>query len=588
MTHRRRSTKLLASLFALSLLAAACGDDDEEPAAEGGDTGGETGGGEATADCDTGVWQKDGVCLELTWQTVAGNARREQIQAIVIPMLEEQGIIVTADNTDPGTLFEQRLPQRQTEMMLYANVASPDPSVTGNWACQNVPSPENEFAGANAQAWCNEEATELMAQADQAIDVAERVELTHQIGDLMREDAIGLPMYQLPLITSWRTDLITPPEDDYTSTSYSGFGNLYDASSTANPGEPGGEAVLGAEQWPECLNPITQCASASWLMWSATHHVLPRLMEVTIDGEYVASPVLAGEPELSGEGTDNGDGPFTVTYTFADNAVWEDGSPMTCADVQFTQETKTASQGVYALSGYDVISSITPGADNPQECAIEFETPYAPWGDLFGGGLEFFLKAAAFPNGPDISTEMATSIPFSGGPWILESWSPTESRLVRNDAYFAEDRIPLLDAVTLVPQESQETEVNAFLAGEVAGIYPQPAPGLTEQLDTDNVTTIFGAGATFEGIWFDNQSLLNEESVLYDQAVREALLFAIDRELILEDVILPLSPEAEILNCHSWVPTIGDWCDQTDFEDVSFDPDRVAEILEAGGWVRTP
>ena len=42
MTHRRRSTKLLASLFAFSLLAAACGDDDEDPAAGGEGTEEET------------------------------------------------------------------------------------------------------------------------------------------------------------------------------------------------------------------------------------------------------------------------------------------------------------------------------------------------------------------------------------------------------------------------------------------------------------------------------------------------------------------------------------------------------------------
>jgi peptide/nickel transport system substrate-binding protein len=48
-THRRRSTKLLASLFAFALLAAACGDDDDDGGAGGGDpeTTETTAGGEA-------------------------------------------------------------------------------------------------------------------------------------------------------------------------------------------------------------------------------------------------------------------------------------------------------------------------------------------------------------------------------------------------------------------------------------------------------------------------------------------------------------------------------------------------------------
>src|SRR3989442_5512528 len=41
--------------------------------------------------------------------------------------------------------------------------------------------------------------------------------------------------------------------------------------STAS-GKPvaGGKIVLGAEQYPECINPVTQCASASWLFWDTT------------------------------------------------------------------------------------------------------------------------------------------------------------------------------------------------------------------------------------------------------------------------------------------------------------------------------
>lgn len=356
-------------------------------------------------------------------------------------------------------------------------------------------------------------------------------------------------------------------------------------------GQAGGELVLGAEQWPECLNPFTQCANASWLNWAITEHVLPRLMELDVDGNYVPSPVLDGEPEVSGEGTDNGEGPFTVTYTIAEEAVWEDESPMTCADLEFTWQATLDSTGSITTTGYELIESVEPVDGDDHVCAMTYTEPYAAWPDLFGGGLQFFVKAAAFPDITgdtiDTGTEMSNEIPFSGAPFILESFSATEAVLVRNEAYWDEERVPLLDQVTMVPQESQETEVNALLAGEVSAIYPQPAPGLTEQLTgDDSLETIFGAGTTFEGIWFNTQSLLDTESPLYDPAVREALLFAIDRETILTEVIHPLSPEAELLNCHSWVPTVGEWCDVEDYADVSFDPEQVASILEGAGWAR--
>ena len=35
--------------------------------------------------------------------------------------------------------------------------------------------------------------------------------------------------------------------------------------SEAPQGQPGGSVTFGAEQWPICINPITQCSSATWL-----------------------------------------------------------------------------------------------------------------------------------------------------------------------------------------------------------------------------------------------------------------------------------------------------------------------------------
>jgi peptide/nickel transport system substrate-binding protein len=175
-----------------------------------------------------GIYAKDGQRLSITWQTVAGNARREAIQALIIPELEELGIEVTADNSDADTLFQVRLPQLDTEMALYAQVASPDPTVTTLFACENIPSEANDFSGQNGSGWCDEDATELMHQADRTVDPDARLELTRQIGDAIREQAVWLPFYQLPLITAWRTDLVTGPVGEFTDSPLSGFWNVYD------------------------------------------------------------------------------------------------------------------------------------------------------------------------------------------------------------------------------------------------------------------------------------------------------------------------------------------------------------------------
>ena len=95
-------------------------------------------------------------------------------------------------------------------------------------------------------------------------------------------------------------------------------GDTSDTSAPEGDGEEptGGDLVLGAEQFPECVNPLTQCANSSWMHWAVDLHVLPKLMELDPAGNFIPSPVLDGEPTLSGEGVDEGSSdPFTVTYT---------------------------------------------------------------------------------------------------------------------------------------------------------------------------------------------------------------------------------------------------------------------------------
>jgi len=86
-----------------------------------------------------------------------------------------------------------------------------------------------------------------------------------------------------------------------------------------NQGRQGGSIVLAAEQWPECLNPITSCANASWLPWTAWLYVMPRLMEVNTKGEFVASDLLTEAPSEQNGGIKQI--PFSVTFKLRPEAV---------------------------------------------------------------------------------------------------------------------------------------------------------------------------------------------------------------------------------------------------------------------------
>ncbi len=356
-------------------------------------------------------------------------------------------------------------------------------------------------------------------------------------------------------------------------------GNDGDGATDSDAGATGGSVVFAAEQWPECLNPVTSCANASWLVWSVTAHILPRLMELDVDGNYQASPVLVEAPSLeNGLITQN---PFTVTYMIRDEAVWSDGTPITSEDVRFTWRSILETTGTLSTAGVDLITDVD--ASDPKIAVITFEENYAPWADIFGGGTGFLLKSDEF-GGTDVADEMLDAINWSGGPWLLQSWGAEEAVLVRNDAYWDEERAPLIDQVTFVPREDTDTEIISLQTGEVAAIFPQPSPGVNERLSQSGIDFTIAGGVVFEGLWPNQRS--PQSPILADRAVREALAFAIDRQEIFDTVMAPIFPDGGVLQCAGWVPTVGDWCGE-DFADVVQDFDRAEQILTDAGWART-
>jgi peptide/nickel transport system substrate-binding protein len=346
---------------------------------------------------------------------------------------------------------------------------------------------------------------------------------------------------------------------------------------------PGGSIVVGAEQWPECINPITSCSSASWLYWSVLNYVMPRAMELDLEGNFVASPVLAEAPTLDNGGLSQD--PFTVTFRINPDANWADGTPITSADFDFTWRAIMNTTGAFTTAGYDLITSVD--TTDPKTAVITFESVYVDWPDLFGGAFQGFFEKAAFPKfadnpKPNLKDEMLDNIPFSGAAFKLDSWSKDQAVLIRNDSYFGKKAY--LDQVTMVPRLDQATEINSLLTGEVDAIFPQPSDvSLLEQVSTNpNVKAIGDNGVNFEALWFNVSA-----APLDDAKVREALMYSIDRQAVVDNIIKLNNPNAEVLNCGLIsFPNIGPWCQQDPlpFAQFTFDPAKARSILQADGY----
>jgi len=245
---------------------------------------------------DQGFWAKDGQdAPEIRWMINSGNSRRENTQAYLIPLLAEAGFNVKADNCDAACVFQQRQPALDYDVAMYLSNVQPDPTyLIPILTCDNIPSAENGNRGQNFQGWCNKEASDQLHESDTTADQAERQTLVKTALKATDTDHVLLPLATYPNSGIWRTDKVGGTLDADTA-NYRAFGNSFQGW-TDTDGD--GQIVIGAEQWPECLNPLTSCANSSWMVWTTAFPLLPAIWDSTNDQKFIPTNLVTGEPEV--------------------------------------------------------------------------------------------------------------------------------------------------------------------------------------------------------------------------------------------------------------------------------------------------
>ena len=243
-----------------------------------------------------GLWEdKTGKVPTIRWMVNAGNSRRENTQAYLIPLLKTAGFNVVADNCDAACVFQKRLPALDYDLGMYISVAPPDPGyLTSSFACDQIPSAANNNQGQNQTGWCNQAATDDLHNADKTIDETKRAALIKDVMDKMAQDLPMLPLFQFPTLGSYRTDKLSGPVEAELN-NYEAFKNL-DQWVTS---DSSGQVTIGAEQWPDCLNPVTDCANSSWQVWMAGDPLLPGVYDTTNDGGYKITDLVTAEPTVT-------------------------------------------------------------------------------------------------------------------------------------------------------------------------------------------------------------------------------------------------------------------------------------------------
>jgi peptide/nickel transport system substrate-binding protein len=257
--------------------------------------------------------------------------------------------------------------------------------------------------------------------------------------------------------------------------------------------------------------------------------------------------------------------------------VWSDGEPITSADFEYTWKQIVTSTDIYDTNGYVDIQSVD--TTDPKTAVVTFKKPFAGWRDLWGGF--YFVLPSHLLAGKSRSKAMKDGYAFSAGPWELDGgksgWKKGKSiTLVPNDAYWGTKPSIAKAIFQIVPESSAELE--AVKTGQVVAAYPLPIDGALDQVDeSPNLSYQVSLGNQFEGFWLNAKAF-----PLNSKAVREALLYATDRQVIVDQILKPEIREGRVLQSFI-VPTFKTYF-KPSFAKFTPNQDMVDQLMQGDGW----
>ncbi len=351
----------------------------------------------------------------------------------------------------------------------------------------------------------------------------------------------------------------------------------------ANPEKPyGGEAIVGDSQEPPTLNPMVP-GGDNFIVSIIGQGYNTGVQE--IDG-YTLSliPELVTElPTIANGGvTLNDDGTMTVKYTIKDEAVWEDGTPISGDDFLFTLNTILDPDLPVDKTTYEDIDldSVIVGAKTFE---YTLAAPTALYELVFG-----LILPKHSIEGSDFTTDWNDKMWASGGPFIFSEWATGEFiKLVRNDNYWKTDaetgqQLPYLDSVIFRFIPESESLINAFKAREVDVIQPDPNTEIIETLqalEPEGARVEVLSGPVWEHLNFqfgDTRFDMNENSCNESLNLRQAVGHAINKQLLVDEL---LAGQVEPLD--SYVTAFSPTLSQDSWAQYDFDSAAASELFAA-------
>jgi ABC-type transport system substrate-binding protein len=490
--------------------------------------------------------KEDGSVLALKFYTTTA-AFRQAWAAVWERQMAQCGIQILRSHVPATWWFGDTtgLAVRDFEIGAFAWVGQADPGGQTLWACDQIPLPENNWAGQNYMGWCNEAASQAIKNANNTLIREERIRWYTVVQQEYAKDVPAIPIFNrtetfahVAALTGFAP---APGEEYYT----------YNVQDWEIPGQ--NTIVLGFTQEPASLHTLVEsayvAALAGGLMGFRSYTSLnydyqpywltelPTLEsgkaqnnDVDVkEGDMVQNAagdvveLKAGEMIIDATGAEveyTGGTvkmkQLVVEYTADPNMKWQDGSPVTQADFELGYKTVcdresgatsfiTCDQTAdVQFNGLSYTVTWVPGNQQP----TYYLAPYGPYPSMqpiesAGPHQGKTLGEVPAKDWPTL-TEVAEK-PWSYGPYIITAWNKGENMVFEANPHFFKGEVKTPNfIIQFVTAENAEQQL---LTGAIDILGPETLAGLTEQLvaaeDAGEVVTIVEAGATWEHIDFN-------------------------------------------------------------------------------------
>lgn len=274
-----------------------------------------------------------------------------------------------------------------------------------------------------------------------------------------------------------------------------------------------------------------------------------------------------------------------------DRAAWSDGQPVTADDVIYTA-LKLASPTLanpammyYVFEGVGEDGFTEPGADHidgiqkVDDKTVRFTTKEPMSLATFRNSYARYLMTLPKHVIEKFSEEeLATSDWFNhpdvvSGPFVVSDFDKDHYISYEvNENYWKE--VPKIDKLNIKIVEGSQL-LAGLKSGEIDITHPTMSVFPVEDYETvealEGVTAVYGDPVT-------NQSVFIQTSRVDDARVRQALLCAVNREQILDQL---LKGHGEVVD--GFLSSVSPYFDET-ITPVSYDPERAKSLLSEAGW----